>query len=594
MTVPARFASADVRDECVQADVFFGDARLPPHRVRATVLGSDPLHKRVRIETDALIDEPIVRVSVRAGCHGAITRSYTLLPELPSEQVVAVLAAQRPWATPPAPPLSPAMAAAAAAAAASPLRLTAAPVATVPTAPAAPRVRPARGAPRQMLPGAPVQARPRLRLEPIDGDGSTLLRTSGQLAAPAGDAARRATAALLWQAINADPQEVLRTTMLLQNVERELAQLRQNDGQTRAQIEVLRQRLDSAQLWYESTGMLQSLALFLLASFVAAGVLWTRTRRSESERWYAQAPVLPVAPTSHAGMPPVPVPPRSAGSSPQPASAGQAQPSQPPPVAVPVAESPITASTETPALRVETLAAVFEQVEFLSSLGLSADAANLLQGYVQDSASPAPLAFFELMRLCEQAQDAVADAAVRRRYAQLFGVEAPRLDEVTAGVPLESLGVLSKRIVAAWNTPGVAQEIEEALFSMPAAGSLTLQAGRDLLCLHGLALELAGDGASAPVDGEGHAIAPWAHGGDAAGAPFGTAPAADVDEGSLPGVDIDLGWVPPQRHVAPLIAEMHAAARAAQERAARQRRQQEEEERFSAVMAYERMPTSRR
>jgi hypothetical protein len=590
MTVPARFASADVRDECVQADVFFGDARLPPHRVRATILGSDPLQKRVRIETDALIDEPIVRVSVRAGCHGAITRSYTLLPELPSEQVVAVLAAQRPWATPPAPPLSPAMAAVAAAAAASPLRLTAAPAAAAPIAPAAARVRPARAAPRQASPAAPVQARPRLRLEPIDADGSTLLRASGQLSAPAGDVARRATAALLWQAINADPQEVLRTTVLLQNVERELAQLRQNDGQTRAQIAALRQRLDSAQPWYESTGTLQALAVFLLASFVAAGVLWMRTRRSESERWYAQAPVLPVEPSAHDDTPSVPTPP-AAGSSPAPAPAAESQPSQ---VAVPVAESPVTASADTPALRVETLAAVFEQVEFLSSLGLSADAADLLQRYVQDSASPAPLAFFELMRLCEQAQDAVADAAVRRRYAQLFGVEAPRPDEVTASVPLESLGVLSKRIVAAWNTPGVAQEIEHALFSMPAAGSLTLQAGRDLLCLHGLALELAGAQASAPVDGEGHAIAPWARGGDAAGAPFGMAPAADVDEGSLPGVDIDLGRVPPQRHVAPLIAEIHAAAREAQERAARQRRQQEEEERFSAVMAYERMPTARR
>jgi hypothetical protein len=591
MTVPARFASADVRDECVQADVFFGDARLPPHRVRATILGSDPLQKRVRIETDALIDEPIVRVSVRAGCHGAITRSYTLLPELPSEQVVAVLAAQRPWATPPAPPLSLAMAAVAAAApAASPLRLTAAPGAAAPTAPAAPRVRPARAAPRQALPAAPVQARPRLRLEPIEVDGSTLLRASAQLAAPAGDVARRATAALLWQAINADPQEVLRTTVLLQNVERELAQLRQNDGQTRAQIAALRQRLDSAQPWYDSTGTLQALAVFLLASFAAAGVLWTRTRRSESERWYAQAPVLPAEPHAHDDTPSVP-PQRVAGSSPAPAPSAESPPSH---VAVPVAESAVTASADTPALRVETLAAVFEQVEFLSSLGLSADAADLLQRYVQDSASPAPLAFFELMRLCEQAQDAVADAAVRRRYAQLFGVEAPRLDEVTASVPLESLGVLSKRIVTAWNTPGVAQEIEHALFSMPAAGSLTLQAGRDLLCLHGLALELAGAEASTPVDGEGHAIAPWAHGGDAAGAGCGMAPAADVDEGSLPGVDIDLGWAPPQRHVAPLIAEIHAAAREAQERAARQRRQQEEEERFSAVMAYERMPTARR
>jgi hypothetical protein len=85
----------------------------------------------------------------------------------------------------------------------------------------------------------------------------------------------------------------------------------------------------------------------------------------------------------------------------------------------------------------------------------------------------------------------------------------------------------------------------------------------------------------------------------------------DLGEGSVLGVDIDLGaaaatlqkledTAPPEPDalaagpdIAPLIEEMHAAARAAEERAALRRRQQEEEEAFSAAVASERMPIAR-
>lgn len=87
----------------------------------------------------------------------------------------------------------------------------------------------------------------------------------------------------------------------------------------------------------------------------------------------------------------------------------------------------------------------------------------------------------------------------------------------------------------------------------------------------------------------------------------------DVGDGSVLGVDIDLGAaatvaIAQQREdqarreresvaigpdIAPLIEEMHAAARAAEERAAQRRRQQEAEDAFSAAVASERMPIAR-
>lgn len=677
MTVPARFAGVGSGNECVQADVFFGDTRLPPGRVRATILGTDPQNKRVRIETDTLIDEPVVTVSVRAGCQGAITRSYTLLPELPSEQVIAGLVAQRPWAAPSATALSPAMAAATSMA---PPPLAAGPGATASTSP---RLRPARAAVAAARESTPVRARdatsarardpapartrtalaraprqvvaaapsgPRLRLEPIETDSVTLLRASTRLADPAGDAARRATAALLWQAINADPQEVLRTTVMLQGLERDLSQLRQDAGQTRAEMAALRQRLDASQPWYGSGATVQVMGWLLLLAAAAAGLFWYRTRHSAVEHWHAHAPDLSVEPavvddSAAAPLTPVETAPATAQPS-QPmslteaaipavpdlpaayaAAAGRDRQSSASPVPHPAPRGPVhfdvpVLRAAAPAqrrstdgvLRVETLAATFEEMEFLSSLGLTVDAAGVLKSYLQDSGSPAPIAFFELIRLCEHEEDSAAAGLVRRRYAQVFGVEAPSLQEVTAPVGLESLAGLSGSITSLWNTPRVLRVIEDALFAVPTAGRpLTLQAGRDLLCLHDVAMNLIAEASSAPDAGDGHALAPWAHADNAAGAQAAMQAATDTGDGSVLGVDIDLGatHVAGARRsvvsvpgldpalaqagsdVAPLVAEMRAAAREAEERAAIVRRQAEEEDAFSAVMASERIRTVR-
>ncbi|RYY94107.1 MAG: hypothetical protein EOO24_25435, partial [Comamonadaceae bacterium] len=42
VAVPARFAASDDRDQCVHADVSYGDQAVQASRVRATVVGDDP------------------------------------------------------------------------------------------------------------------------------------------------------------------------------------------------------------------------------------------------------------------------------------------------------------------------------------------------------------------------------------------------------------------------------------------------------------------------------------------------------------------------------------------------------------------------
>lgn len=610
MTVPARFAAGDAGGECVHADVFYGDTRVPADRVRATVVGADA-QKRVRIEASAAVNEPVITVSVRAGCRNTITRNYTLLPEMPSETMVAALVARQ-------------QAAAAGPVAEAPLRLAAStsPVAA-PRAARAPVVRTAEArngggaAPRaRAAPVArtPAATGPRLRLEPIEMEQQAMLRVSSQLAEPQGDAARRATAALLWQAINADPQEILRTSAMLQKLERDLLQLRQASGQTRAELDALRQRLDAVQQppWYASAAAMQVLALLVLAAGAAAAFVWYRTRRTGEEPWYEIPEPGAVSVQRQQEEPESPG--EAAVSVPArrelPAAGAAAEPHRP--ASVPESHRGIDFTLPQPAaatrrpghavLRVETLTATFEEVEFLSSLGLSQDAIDVLKAYLQDCTEPAPLAWFELMRLCQQHEDAPAVATVRRRYAHMYGVDAPRLDQLTAPFGLESVPELSARIIAAWGRPEALDVIGEALFKVPQPGaSMTLQAGRDLLCLHDLALRLAADAAAPNPDAlqtDDHPLAPWAHAEDSAAAQAAAQAVADADSGRHFALDVDLGVEPqalpepqPEPDFAPLLEEMQAAAR---EAAARQaQRQAQDEDAFSAAVASERVPVSR-
>lgn len=623
MMVPARFDAAERGGECVHADVFYGETRIRADQVRATVVGTDQ-QRRIRIESATPVDEPVVTVSVRAGCRNTITRNYTLLPEYPSETLLAALETRT---------------RAAAASATAPLRLAASPSAA-PAPRTGPRVAPARStreivaearqavaapaaATRAFRKEAPARG-PRLKLEPLDAlepQAQTLLRASHALAEPDGDATRRATAALLWKAINADPQELLRTSQMLHKLESDLAQLRQATGQTRAEMAALRQRLDQAPPWYASATLAQLLAIMVLAAGAAAGVLWYRTRRLDARApaWFvpgtgeAQTAQAAAVATQGEGdvvvehaVPPTPL------AVPQPVPAGQV----PAPVPVAVAtprileaidfEVPAHAAHASPldgALRVETLAATFEEVEFLSSLGLVPDAMDVLRTYLQDSSGPAPLAFLELMRLCDQHGDAMALAGVRRRYAHAFGVEPPRLQDVTASLGLESLPQLSARITRAWGTPEAPRLIEDSLFQVPAPGlRLTLQAGRDLICLHDLAMALVREATPPPAGGEPdvHPLAPWAaHADDPAAAHAAAQAVAEAQGGHRFALDVDVTVAPgplPQtrdrpgeRELAPLLAELKAAA-------AREdvlRAQAEAEDAFSAAVASERVPVSR-
>jgi hypothetical protein len=642
MTVPARIGSGE-GDECIRAEVWYGDTRLGDGQVRTSVIGPEG-QRRVRVEAQPAVDEPIVTVQLRAGCRNTMTRSYTLLPEYPTEQMLA--SAPLPGVARPPLAASPALVAQAAGAAPRALpRATLASAREATERPARARsvVHTAQRAPRPEAAG-----RPRLRLDLWEPDAHTMLRVSAQLSEPTQDAARRATAALLWKAINADPQELLRTTAMLQKLEGDLAQLRQTSGQTRAELAALRQRLEAPQPAFLSPRLVQLLTLLLLAASAVAGFLWWRNSRNQPERgaWYAptdalQDPILP--PVQEPAQPAVArtalepetvaSPAAEAGPMPQRAAAGVA-PMAPSVVAPRAAPAPAPVSAQpsnmidfdlpvdavraqaqaaaaAPArleagglMRVETLAATFDEVEFLASLGLWSDAMDVLKTYLQDSSAPAPIAFWELIRLSAQADDAAGGAAVRKRYMQLFGIAAPKLDRIGAPLGLESHPNLSEELVRSWGRPEALGVIEYHLFDVPAPDrAFTLQAGRDLLVLHDLALTLLREsGAQAPGEAlAGHAMAPWAHLEDPQQAQAAAQAAADVGGAFALDLDLDAPAQPlpepesvPEVQAAneedPMVAELQALA---DRNAAAKAR--EDEDLFSAAVALETMrrPTKR-
>ena len=86
----------DLSNQCINADVFYGDAQLSPGLVRSTTQRSAPdVEASVRIQAALPINEPIVTVYVRAGCDTAFTRRFVLLADPINEP--AASSTRPPW-----------------------------------------------------------------------------------------------------------------------------------------------------------------------------------------------------------------------------------------------------------------------------------------------------------------------------------------------------------------------------------------------------------------------------------------------------------------------------------------------------------------
>ena len=466
VSVPLRPDAPEADVRCVRAEVSYGDARVPPDQVALRVEARPGAGALVHLSSPRAVDEAFVTIVLRAGCEDVVTRRFVVLADPPALQDggVAVAAARPVAITSPAKP---------------------------------PRKASAARAP------APVQSRLQLAPAPVPRAG--VLRVSTEMhSMPAGDPRQRAAAALLWQALNAQPQDWLRTADRLRTLEGEMASLRQIAIKHRDELARLREQ-PAAVPFMPSLPWPWALA-FAAAVGLAVAVLRRRgtpASDADAQRDGYAPPTSPqtdldhlesqLAPSRAVRAAPVSVPLEPPAMALQPAAGVEPERELQPlefDLAVPMLE-PEPAPSAAPASSSEsahlsTLVDALQEAEFLVSIGYAGRAIEVLRAYAEDAQRPSALAVLELLQLCRETGDEAGVAATQEDFRRLFGEEPPPL---AASSGLEACEPALARIMAAWPEPEVLAIIEQLLFSAPAAlgGFPGLHAWRDLLWLHGLA-----------------------------------------------------------------------------------------------------------
>ncbi len=319
--------------QCFEADVFYGDTRLPAGTLRISVdkLGAAN-DIAIRIRSTQPVDEPVVTVFLKATCQQLSTRRYVLLSEASTEEFSAPSAVAAPRAVP-----------------FTPYALAAAPVLAVPRiaapevnlpksgatpesnaapsareerrllreqlraerkareaerkANAAQRVTAARSAtaseradtaslaiPAIAAPAATGKASKkseasktkgaRLELDSADffaGERSPSLRASSELLSPlATDPQQRLAAAALWKSLQADPSEALQANNRLSALESELATMRSDGKRQQAALQSLSADLATARSERYVNGFSIAMLFLALAAIAAAAYAWVR------------------------------------------------------------------------------------------------------------------------------------------------------------------------------------------------------------------------------------------------------------------------------------------------------------------------------
>ena len=530
---------SDVASSCVSAKLVAGDTLIGDSKIRIfplpEVRGRPP---GVRVLASIALDEPMLTVTLSAGCAGKITRTYTFLSELPTRVARSASALPVDLASLPS-------AAVAAGAAAEPARSSpkaqdssrqtpSAKVADRPVhpapAPRAPAAKPATGAPerpsaRISAPSAaktvPARAssatRPRLVLEPLDIwlDSPVALQTSPTLAVAPSDemSPQRAQAAALWKSLNAQPEDLQKDSERLKALESEAVALQAQAGKDRAAAAQLKQQLDLAEQERFPATVVYALGALLLLALLVAAWAWARLR-SASEKavrsWRdsvalgardavsAHEKALDLMP--HPGdtwlpstQPPPedPKPTRSAAAVAPPPSFVATRPGASAPVPLFATQKAVAPVSPLHIVNPEELFDIQQQAEFFISVGEHQQAIEVLKKHIAEHRETSPLAYLELLRLYHTLSRADEFAQLRTQFMQSFNALVPEFSGFhRTGRTLYHYTDALAQVEAEWTTSGVLQLLEKFLFRRSGAEAVEpfdLAAYDDLLLLLSIA-----------------------------------------------------------------------------------------------------------
>jgi hypothetical protein len=528
---PLNFAAAirldtdeELPRECVSAEVQSGDNKLLPVQVRVTLEGAaESADRSVRITTSALIDEPVVTVSVTLGCASKVTRRFvafidpptinaaqtmpteTLAPQRVDSQVAPILRTvqgENPSAS------RPAIGSRDAGAPRNRARTRVATGASDAPADAAPKPaaqRPARSAPRAAQVARAPQAGPRLQLEAA-APVVTPSASSPPIVLTAPPVAVAASAA---KPDEAAAQLALERQRILA-LEEGLARLRADSQANQNALLAMQVRLKEAESERYANPLVFALAwLSALLALAVAGLWWRQSRGRQSAQWWS-GPLPVEAPARNIRPTPAPSEPVPLGATPTAADAfavmtvdeDDEQPSPPPPRRsvetrpAPFSPTlpPIIEAEPARELSVEELIDLEQQVEFFIVLGQDEAAIELLMSHVRSDGGISPLPYLKLLEIYRRRGDGEAYQRIRERFNRRFNAYAPDWEaDPKQGRELVDYPETMARLQSLWAAPSrVMETLDASLFRRNKSDeTFDLPAYRELLFLYSIARDLA-------------------------------------------------------------------------------------------------------
>jgi hypothetical protein len=555
VTLTAQFDGAEgLTAVCVAAEVFFGDAQVPETRVRiATSSGLKSGEARIRIQTTSAVDEPVVTVYVREGCLQKNARKYVILAEFLSDSASpapVTLGEAIPLAMPnreQGPTLRGTGSVAGALAVTKRAESTTSgarkpsfkPKAVSITSAASDERPAAPVSPRMVLPSmhltARVEAEPvrkssraRLKLDVLDLsiDRDPVLRFSSELLTmPSTDALQRAAAAALWQALNAQPQDILRDTQRLKSLETDVATMLAQSRKTETAVTQLRVELEQARADRYSNWLVYGLSSLVMLGSVLGLFLWARSKRQTSK--FSQGPwwrkrleaddnmenlgasphdveplgqhlntrianaISPAAGSSNTDLDLEEYVRARAETFPEPRMSEHLEP---------MGTNDHTGFSSSligapRAVNAEELSDVQHQADFFMSLGQFDKALDVLHHHITESEETSAMVYLDLLDLYHHLNRKVDYELLRKDFNEIFNAEVSPFDQYNPeSNGLEFYPTAISRIESLWGTPKVLDAIEESIFRKPGSSGdvFSIAAYRELLLLYAIAKELVG------------------------------------------------------------------------------------------------------
>jgi len=486
----------DLSAACFGAEVFHADARqiTPLLTVTPTIAGE----ALVRVQSAALVDEPVVGLELQSRCGAPTTRRYVLLadiaqPKLPpaaaySQSALGGTGAVADNVMAAAAPVPPKLVSTSPKA-----QSKAATVLAEPQLNSPPKPKPAKQAAKAV---ARSGSRAVLKLDPLEVFSDRIAALdANMLFAPSADALQQARQ--------------------LTDLQNDVKLLRELSVKNDAQLHDLKAQLQLAQSQQTSPVWLYALGGTALAGLLAlAWLLWQQglAKRAAASAWHDSLPwsadaaaATPVAikPTAAQSEPTLPAPlaPQPESATPLDAQWYAVAPDELPQPQVapakPTTGYPASGLAGLHSFSIEPILDIRQQAEFFVSLGQTDRALHILTQQIADSSEPNPFIYLDLLALLHSLGMKSEFREYRYSFNQHFSAAMPDF----AAFHLEGRSLLDypevlERLVQGWPSAQTLVLLSAWIFRNPKAAThvpFDLAAFRDLLMLHALAEAVAVD-----------------------------------------------------------------------------------------------------